>query len=59
MISHILCSSPPQDVVRRFNAEERRRGGLVDSSIAGADVAGGNDQPLLSSEAHMEAPGMA
>ena len=46
-----------EDVVRRFNAEEkiRRRGGLLEAGIAAADVAGGNDQkPLLSGNAGHE-----
>ena len=45
-----------EDVVRRFNAEERRRsGGLFEAGIAAADVAGGNDQkPLLSANAGHE-----
>ena len=46
-----------EDVVRRFNAEERRRsGGLLEATgIAAADVAGGNDQkPLLSAHAGHE-----
>lgn len=46
-----------EDVVRRFNAEERRRsGGLLEArGIAAADVAGGNDQkPLLSAHAGHE-----
>ena len=48
-----------EDVVRRFNAEERRRsGGLFEATVvAAADVAGGNDQkPLLSAgQEQMEA----
>ena len=43
-----------EDVVRRFNAEERRRSGEA-TGIAAADVAGGNDQkPLLSAHAGHE-----
>ncbi|CAK9018097.1 unnamed protein product [Durusdinium trenchii] len=39
-----------EDVVRRFNAEERRRsGGMLEATgIAAADAAGGDDKPLLS-----------
>ena len=46
-----------EDVVRRFNTEERRRSaGLLEATgIAAADVAGGNDQkPLLSAHAGHE-----
>lgn len=43
-----------EDVVRRFNAEERRRSGEA-TGIAAADMAGGNDQkPLLSAHAGHE-----